>query len=325
MIWDGMGWDLGRSSDRGQYWSAAFTSGKKKQQQQMMISQPPPSPFPEIHTTSKHPPSTIHHPHLGQLVSLVAHPSATPHVDGTNPFSAHPTKSKATHSAATLEAPVSPVQSSRSLSATLPFCSFSRPSSISLPRSPLHSFVPLSHKLLHPSLSSTTRSLSVHRRRRRRRYLILINTINNIICWRRTFRHPNPTPHPSSVERDCAVLAHPRRDLPVAHTGRCHHYTHHHTIDDNRTKTNEHYIVKHSSHTLNPTPTRARVGRFQPSLEGRKRRRRGRRITRQASTATTTFTQNACRKHDRPAHGCSIVLHEEIVAGPGEEVQMSVL
>jgi hypothetical protein len=108
----------------------------------------------------------------------------------------------------------------------------------------------------------------------------------------------------------------PRGEIsPVAHSGLCQHYTHN-TIDDNSNNTNEHYIDKKSVHTLNPTPTLARQTISTIALKEEEEEDR---------QASTTSEQNACRKHDRPAHCSRIVNNEEIVAGTGEEVQMSVL
>jgi len=68
---------------------------------------------------------------------------------------------------------------------------------------------------------------------------------------------PNTRPSLTLVERDLWPHSCPRREsVPVAIQARCHHYTTTH-IDDNKTKTNEHYIPAHPSHTLNPTPTLA--------------------------------------------------------------------
>lgn len=150
---------------------------------------------------------------------------------------------------------------------TLPLCHFSLRARWLVPTTPSFlppsflsplfflTFIP-SHPSLTHSLNSSNLSIDdsepntpVHRDHRRLR-----------------LRHPPPpgdvhSAIPSSpstlVERDRAVLAPPRRDLPVAHTGIGHHYTQHTTIDDQRTQTNEHYIVQYPSHTLNPTPTLA--------------------------------------------------------------------
>jgi hypothetical protein len=68
---------------------------------------------------------------------------------------------------------------------------------------------------------------------------------------------PNIRPSLTLVERDLRPHSCPRREsVPVAIQARCHHYTTTY-IDDNKTKTNEHYIPAHPSHTLNPTPTLA--------------------------------------------------------------------
>jgi hypothetical protein len=90
-----------------------------------------------------------------------------------------------------------------------------------------------------------------------------------------------------------------------------HHYTHNTTLDDQKTKTNEHHTSAQSSYTLNHTPTPA--SQTISTIDLRR------------NSIDSDTPQNARRKHVCPATHGIIIKHAQIVTRAREEVQVPVL